>query len=143
MVRDKQQAPRAKAVGNSPGGGRQDQHLDAQLLDHPHRKCDGFQVVALVIVEPTLKNDHRLAANLAAKNLSGMPRHLRYGEMGDLSVRNDPGTLDPAREVVQSRAEHNRNARGLTGRKTKNRRRFAGSGMNALFDLMKMIQPLS
>src|SRR6476620_9189451 len=94
MVADEQQVSRAKSFADSSGGGRQDQDRYFELLDHSHRERDGVQVVALVVMESALKDDHRLDAELAANDLTGMARYLRDREIGNPLVRYDPGVLD-------------------------------------------------
>ena len=100
-----------QAEADSPGRSRQDQHFHAELLDHPNRKCDGFQVVTLVVVKPPLEHDHVLPSKFAAEHLPGVPGHPGYGKMGNSSVRNDPGARSTWAASRSTRSEHDRGRR--------------------------------
>ncbi len=122
MVGEDQETTRAQAKADSPGGRRQDQHLHSELLDHPNRKCDGLEVVTLVVVEPPLEDDHVLSCKFAAEDLPGVPGNPGDREMRNSSVRDDPGVLDAAGELVQSRAEHDRDGRRVLQGRSKHGR---------------------
>ena len=90
MVREQQQASRPQAEADSASGRRQDKDFHSELLDHPHWKGDGLQVMTFVIVETSLENDDLDPGKFTANDLARVPGDSGYREVGNLAVRYDP-----------------------------------------------------
>ena len=118
MVSQEHKVARSQLGADTPRGRGQDQGRDPQLLDDPNRERHRFEIVPLVIMKPTLKYDGRHSSERAQEHLPFMPGDGRSRKVGDPVVWHDRRRDETVSELVQSRTEHNRHARGLIARGT-------------------------
>ena len=88
VVGDDHQAARLHVGVQASGGVCQDQILDAEQAEGSDRQHHLFHIVAFVIVEPSLLDRHRNAADIAQNEPARMPLDRRSRETRDLLVRD-------------------------------------------------------
>lgn len=91
------------------------QTADAHQLHHPHGIGNLVHRVAFVVVEASVEGHDVFSAQIAEDHLARMPFDGRYGEVGNLAVRDAMANVDFGDQVAQTGSQEDGPLDGLVG----------------------------
>ena len=115
MVVDDHDVPDAVRRIDASCGIGYHQTADAHQLHHPHGIGNLVHRVAFVVVEASVESHDVFSAQIAEDHLARMPFDGRYGEVGNLAVRDTVANVDFGDQVAQTGSQDDGPLDGLVG----------------------------